>query len=116
MNLWSSPCDTGQGPNTSIRCRAAGEEGRLSEPQEPRSPLERQGAQHLRPSIPEATRGLDVRNRSMHVGKLASEILKPSLNYEMTVKSHRPKGLAKKCRVTENRNDRFLGQVFRARC
>lgn len=52
----------------------------------------------------------------MHVGKPASEVLKPSLNYKMTVKSHRPKGPAQICRVAENRNDRFLGQVFRARC
>lgn len=116
MNLWSSPCDTRQGPDTSIRCKAAGGEGRLSEPQEPRSPLERQGAQHLGPSIIEATHVLDARNRSMHVGKPASAVLKPSLNYEMTVKSHRPKGPVQKCRVAENRNDRFLGQVFRARC
>lgn len=52
----------------------------------------------------------------MHMDKLVSEALNPSLDYEMTVASHRPKGPTEKCRATENRNDRFLGQVFRARC
>lgn len=75
-----------------------------------RSPLERLGVHHSGTLHPRS-HTCWMPGTETHVGELASEALKPSLNYEVTAESHRANEPSEKCRAAKNRNDWFLGQV-----